>query len=280
MSDHSLPSLPRRAPLPHVLSHYIEEPQMLSHPVRRRTLLAVPALAALVSACSTFGGIPRDKLPLSGVALTNLRNLGSSPAARMLVRIYKESSELEVWKQAGAGRYRLFRTYRICKWSGSLGPKFAEGDGQAPEGFYTVTPGMMNPNSKLYLSFNTGFPNKYDRAYGRTGSNLMVHGDCRSVGCYAMTDDQIREIYGLARETFAAGNQSFQLEMYPFRMTEENLGRRTDSPFLSFWRNLKEGYDIFEKERRPATWDVCDGRYVFNVANPTSKPLEPLAACP
>ncbi len=253
---------------------------MLNYPVRRRTLLVVPALAVLVSACSTFGGIPRDKLPLSTSALKNLRNLGASPADPMLVRIFKQTSELEVWKETRTGGYRLFRTYGICKWSGTLGPKFTEGDGQAPEGFYTVTPGMMNPNSKLYLSFNTGFPNKYDRAYGRTGSNLMVHGDCRSVGCYAMTDEQIREIYGLAREVFAAGHPSFQLEMYPFRMTEDNLQKHSDSPFLGFWRTLKEGSDAFEVERRPATWDVCDGRYVFNLANAGGVPLEPLAPCP
>ena len=254
--------------------------KMLYYPLRRRTVLALPLLTALLSSCSTFGSIPRDRLPLSTAALRNLRDLGSSPAEPMLVRIFKQSSELEVWKRTNAGFYRLFGTYPICKWSGTLGPKFAEGDGQAPEGFYTVTPGMMNPNSKLYLSFNTGFPNKYDRAYGRTGSNLMVHGDCRSVGCYAMTDEQIREIYALARESFTAGNQSFQLEMYPFRMTDENLQKYPDSPFLHFWRNLKEGYDVFETERRPATWDVCDGRYVFNLANPTEEPLKPLTSCP
>ena len=253
---------------------------MLDHPIRRRAFLALPAVTLLVSACSTFSGIPRDKLPLTSSALKHLSEIGASTASPMLVRIFKESSELEVWRQSTSGNYQLFRTYRICKWSGTLGPKFAEGDGQAPEGFYPVTPGMMNPNSMLYLSFNTGFPNKYDRAFGRTGSNLMVHGDCRSVGCYAMTDEQIREIYGLARDAFAAGNPSFALEMYPFRMTKENLQKHADSPFLGFWQNLKEGYDLFEMQRRPASWDVCEGRYVFNVVVPSGQTLEPLAACP
>jgi murein L,D-transpeptidase YafK len=253
---------------------------MLENPVRRRTLLALPAMALLLSACSSLTGMPRDQIPLTGSALKRLADIGATPASPMLVRIFKQSSELEVWRQSVSGEYRLFRTYRICKWSGTLGPKFAEGDGQAPEGFYTVTPGMMNPNSKLYLSFNTGFPNKYDRAYGRTGSNLMVHGDCRSVGCYAMTDEQIREIYGLARDAFAGGNASFALEMYPFRMTDQNMKKFSDSPFLGFWQNLKDGYDVFEAKRRPAKWDVCDGRYVFDIDVPSGGVLQPMAPCP
>lgn len=155
---------------------------------RPRSLLLIVAATLTLQACSSLG-IPRDKLPLSPVATKALASLGTTAASPMLVRIFKESSELEVWKPDAAGEYRLFKTYAICKWSGELGPKIREGDYQAPEGFYSVTPGMMNPQSKYYLSFNTGFPNKYDRAYGRTGTNLMVHGDCKSVGCYAMTDD-------------------------------------------------------------------------------------------
>jgi len=112
----------------------------------------------------------------------------------VLVRIFKEESELEVWKQDRTGRFALLKTYPICRWSGELGPKIKQGDRQAPEGFYTITPGQMNPNSAYYLSFNMGYPNAFDRAHGRTGAQVMVHGDCSSRGCYAMTDDQISEI--------------------------------------------------------------------------------------
>lgn len=252
----------------------------MSQPTFRLPSIVALLIAVLLLGGCAAAGMSRDKAPLSLGTVKTLAALDTTPASPMLVRIFKESSELEVWKPTSSGEYRLFKTYGICKWSGQLGPKIKEGDLQSPEGFYNVTPGMMNPKSGYYLSFNTGFPNKYDRAYGRTGTNLMVHGDCKSVGCYAMTDDQVKEIYALARESFAGGNASFQLEMYPFRMTSENLEKRRDSPHFEFWRNLKEGYDAFESTRRPATVDVCSGRYVFNFKNPGSAPLEPMAACP
>ena len=200
----------------------------------------------------------------------------------MVVRIFKESSELEAWKKTKDGTYALFKSYKICSWSGVLGPKLQEGDRQAPEGFYAVSPGMLNPKSALYLSFNTGFPNKYDRAYGRTGTNLMVHGGCSSAGCYAMTDDEIKEIYALARESFAAGNSSFQLQMFPFRMTDANMDRFASDPNIAFWQNLKQGSDLFEATLRPPVWDVCDRRYVFadeaTGAPPCATPEAPVPA--
>jgi len=196
----------------------------------------------------------------------------------MMVRIFKQSSELEVWKQTSSGGYKLFKTYAICAWSGGLGPKVKEGDRQSPEGFYTITPGLMNPNSNYYLAFNTGFPNKFDRAYGRTGSDLMVHGDCSSRGCYSMTDESIAEIYALARETFKGGNPSFQLQIFPFRMTAQNLAQHASDPNMSFWKDIKEGYDRFELSATPPTWDVCNKEYVFGV--PTDTALDPLAGCP
>lgn len=241
-------------------------------------LIGFVVLLSVLVACSSLG-LTKDKQPLSASTVKALATLGATPASPMLVRVFKESSELEVWKPDAQGSYRLFKTYAICKWSGQLGPKIKEGDYQSPEGFYDVTPGMMNPKSGYYLSFNTGFPNRYDRAYGRTGTNLMVHGDCKSVGCYAMTDDQIKEIYALARESFAGGNASFKLELYPFRMTDENMARHASNPNVEFWRNLKEGYDALTLTRRPAAVDVCGGKYVFN-AKSANMPADPMAACP
>src|SRR5690606_23498572 len=147
-------------------------------------------------------------------------------------------------------------TYEICAWSGELGPKLKEGDRQAPEGFYTITPGQMNPRSIAYLSFNTGFPNKFDSAHGRTGSDLMVHGDCSSRGCYALTNEDIAEVYALARESFAGGNSSFEMQIFPFRMSAQNLARHEASPHMAFWRNLKEGADRFDVAKVPPSWDV------------------------
>ena len=148
----------------------------------------------------------------------------------ILVRLFKQEAELEVWKQDRSGRFALLKTYPICRWSGDLGPKVREGDRQAPEGFYYISPAQMNPQSAYYLSFNTGYPNAYDRSLGHTGSELMVHGDCSSRGCYAMTDEQIAEIYSLGRESFFGGQRAFQFQAYPFRMTPVNMAQAPQQP--------------------------------------------------
>ena len=192
----------------------------LNHLRLARSLLASAALAAAVglAGCdtdSTPGVSGRHMQPLSERLLADLDSKNMAKESPILVRIFKEESELEVWKEDRTGRFAQLRTYPICRWSGELGPKVREGDRQAPEGFYTITPSLMNPNSQWYLAINTGFPNAYDRANGRSGAFLMIHGDCSSRGCYAMTDEQIAEIYSLARESFFGGQKSFQIQAYP-----------------------------------------------------------------
>jgi len=176
------------------------------------------------------------------------------------------------------------KTYPICRWSGELGPKLREGDRQAPEGFYMVGPAQMNPNSSLHLAFNLGYPNAFDTAHERTGSYLMVHGDCSSRGCYALTDEQISEVYALAREAFAGGQRAFQVQAFPFRMTPKNMARHRGNPNMPFWQNLKDGYDHFEVARAEPRVDVCERRYVFNAqpAGQASAPLtfDPAGRCP
>jgi murein L,D-transpeptidase YafK len=201
----------------------------------------------------------------------------------ILVRIFKEESELEVWKQDTTGHFQLLKIYPICRWSGDLGPKLHEGDRQAPEGFYTITPELMNPNSNYYLAINTGFPNAFDKANDRDGSFLMVHGDCWSSGCYAMTDEQIGEIYSLARDTFVS-QPSFQMQAYPFRLTPANLARHRTNPNLDFWMTLKIGNDHFEATHLEPKVDVCDRHYVFDAQDPanSSTPVvfDPTGKCP
>ena len=200
----------------------------------------------------------------------------------ILVRIFKEEAELEVWKKDSTGNFALLKTYPICRWSGELGPKVKEGDRQAPEGFYQITPGLMNPNSNYYLAFNLGFPNAYDRANDRTGAFLMVHGDCSSRGCYAMTDEQMGEIFALGRDSFQGGQKSFQVQAYPFRMTALNMARHRNSPHMAFWRMLKLGYDHFEVTRQEPKVDVCEKHYVFNAQSPNGGSLNfsPRNRCP
>lgn len=192
-----------------------------------------------------------------------LRKRGLAFGAPVFIRVFKESRELEVWVRNGV-RFDLFRTYSICTFSGGLGPKLKTGDGKSPEGFYFVMPGRMNPASRFHLSFNLGFPNAYDRAHGRTGSALMVHGNCVSVGCYAMTNRRIEEIYTLADAALREGQPFFRVHVFPFRMTSENMANHRRSKWADFWRNLKEGHDYFDRTGLPPNVEVVSGRYSFD----------------
>jgi murein L,D-transpeptidase YafK len=248
-----------------------------------RPLLASAAIAAtlLLAGCDTdnpSGASLRSLQPLSSQMVAEIEQKNMSKESPVLVRLYKEESELEVWKEDRDGQFQLLKTYPICRWSGELGPKIKQGDRQAPEGFYTITPGLMNPNSSYYLAINIGFPNKYDQANGRTGQFLMIHGDCSSAGCYAMTDEQIAEIYALARESFFGGQRSFQIQAYPFRMTPLNMAKHRNSPHMAFWRMLKQGNDHFEVSRREPKVEVCDKHYVFDAE--TNGKFSPAGACP
>lgn len=253
-----------------------------------RALLAPAALAAAIAlaGCNSESLSPtgRALAPLSDQMIALLQEKHMDKDSPILLRIFKEESQLEVWKKNQDGEFALLKTYPICRWSGQLGPKKKEGDRQAPEGFYTITRAQMNPNSNYYLSFNTGYPNAFDRAWGRTGSELMVHGDCSSRGCYAMTDGQIQEIYALAREAFFGGQKDFQLQAYPFHMTALNMAKHRNNPNFAFWKELKEGYDAFEATHQEPTVAVCEKHYVFDAAAPegATKPLafNPSGACP
>lgn len=181
----------------------------------------------------------------------------------VFIRIFKQPAELEVWMRKGE-RYELFRTYPICTFSGDLGPKLKEGDGQSPEGFYSVKQDQLNPQSRFHLAFNLGFPNDYDKQHGRTGSFLMVHGKCFSTGCYAMTDAGIEEIYLLVESALEAGQPSIPVHAYPFALSEAALQEHTASQWRDFWLNLKEGYDHFEAHKVPPQVSIEQGNYRFS----------------
>ncbi len=194
-----------------------------------------------------------------------LRQQELTLGAPVFLRIFKASRTLEVWMERD-GRFSLFKHYEICSYSGDLGPKLRTGDLQSPEGFYFVTPGRLNPASSFHLSFDLGYPNAYDRAHGRTGSYLMVHGDCVSIGCYAMTDASIEEIYALVDAAFRGGQPFVRVHIFPFHMDAANLEAQASSPWADFWKNLKEGYDWFERCGRPPNVEVLEKRYVFNAS--------------
>lgn len=243
------------------------------------SLLIVAVSVVLLAGCGEQ--LPPHMRPIPPETKALLREKGMSEDAPIFVRIFKKESELEIWKVKDDGRYHHFKTYPICNWSGGLGPKIKQGDKQAPEGFYRVSAKQMNPNSDYYLAFNLGYPNAYDKANGRTGNFLMVHGDCRSAGCYAMTDALIEEIYALAREAFEGGQEAFWVHAYPFRMTPENMRQHADDKFYDFWRDLQKGYDHFEYTRKPPKVAVCEKKYLVNVAFVGgNRKVDPAAECP
>src|ERR1700757_5048035 len=257
------------------------------------TALRALVLAAALSAGLTPVTCPAENAkPLPAKAtrelppelLSLLRQKKMPKTSPIILRVFKEEAELEVWKQDTSGLFQLLKTYPICRWSGDLGPKLWEGDRQAPEGFYTITPELMNPNSDYYLAINTGYPNSFDKANKRNGSLLMIHGDCSSSGCYAMTDEQISEIYSLARDSFLGGRPSFQVQAYPFRMTPANLARHRNNPNFAFWKMLKIGNDHFETTHLEPKVDVCNRLYVFDAKPPPNSPsplvFNPTDKCP
>lgn len=232
-------------------------------------IAAALVVAGVLAACQDSNGLrsARAYQPIPADTLALIQSKGSSKNAPILIRTYKKESELEIWKQTADGSYVHLKTYPMCRWSGQLGPKKREGDRQVPEGFYSITPAQMNPNSNYYLSFNVGYPNAYDRSKGYTGSMIMVHGDCSSAGCFSMTDEQIAEIYAIAREAFAGGQQAIQMQSMPFRMSPENLAKHRVDPNMPFWKEIKEGYDQFEVSKREPRVAVCNGRYTFGSAS-------------
>lgn len=184
--------------------------------------------------------------------------------APVYLRAFKEERVLELFVQnRTTGKYGLFRSYHIAGTSGGPGPKLSEGDGQVPEGFYFVPPAAMKPDSQYHLAFNIGYPNSYDSALGRTGNAIMIHGNSISIGCLAMTDEKIEEIYTLCAAAHQGGQAFFRVHIFPFRMTEEAMNASSDSPHVEFWKNLKEGFDLFEGTQIPPNATVAGGRYRF-----------------
>lgn len=259
--------------------------------MRLNVLAAVSLLAVAAAGCTNETLDSFDKVDvdisrvssktayqLSPAVLGKLSSMGIDRSAPMMMRIFKEEGRLELWKADRTNRFKLVRNYKICAWSGKLGPKMKEGDRQAPEGFYPLSRANMNPNSSYFLAINTGFPNAYDRANKASGAHLMIHGACSSSGCYSMTDEQMLEIFAFARDAFDGGQKTIQLQAFPFRMTAENMARHRDNPNIEFWKMLKAGYDQFEVTKRPPEVNVCEKKYVFN--QQADKPFSPAGACP
>jgi len=220
-------------------------------------------IAMLLLPCVSFAGLLSSNSPTTPVSKEYKQQLMGSP---VYIEIFKEERMLDLYVKMGE-TYQLLDSYRICNYSGGLGPKQRQGDFKSPEGFYNVTRSQLKPDSRFYKAINIGFPNAYDRAHGYEGKYLMIHGDCVSVGCYAMTDSGIDEIFQFVTGALVFGQPSVQVSIYPFRMTNANMERHKYSYYADFWKQLKPGYDYFQQTHKPPVVSVTDGRYVV------SKPL-------
>jgi murein L,D-transpeptidase YafK len=228
----------------------------------------------LVLLLSLFLFNPKNNLPDSKLAKdvrvkvwpklqSELTDKGLNINSAVYLRIFKDESLLEFWIKSGL-RYQLFKSYEICYFSGGLGTKTRSGDGKSPEGFYTIEPGQLNPASNYYLAINIGYPNKLEKLKGYTGDAIMIHGHCASIGCYAMTNPGIEEIYTLVYKAFESGQQKIRLDIFPFRMDDQHLKNYATNSFLPFWKSMKPGYDLFEKKHIPAATVIKAREYFFN----------------
>jgi murein L,D-transpeptidase YafK len=245
------------------------------------------ALAAVTAAAPAPGvpfapgaQLPGAQNPGAQTPLAPEPSGGFRKGMPVYVRIFKQEGALELWMKRG-DRYALYKSFAICKWSGALGPKLRTADFQSPEGFYSVSARQLNPHSHYHLAFDIGYPNAYDRRQGATGSAVMVHGDCKSVGCFAMTNQGIDEIYPLVEAALLAGQHEVPVHIFPFRMSEAAIAREAGAggggnllAFLNaangpkrdwteFWHNLKQGYDQFEQTHVPPVAYACGDRYDF-----------------
>lgn len=191
-----------------------------------------------------------------------LSQKGMSFGSPMMIRIFKDEAELELWVSKG-DRFELFAVYPICNWSGSLGPKLTEGDRQSPEGLYSIGYRQLHRSGRWKRSLDIGFPNTFDKAHGRTGSYILLHGGCTSTGCYAMTNPVMEEIFTLSEAALEEGQDRIQVHVFPFRMTAQKLAAHAQSSWSGFWLGLKEAHDLFERTRVPPRVSVCNNKYVI-----------------
>lgn len=221
--------------------------------------------------------VPLPGTPDTGKLLTRLSNAGLQLGAPVMIRIFKAESELEVWIKKGR-TFEIFATYPVCYWSGSLGPKLREGDRQTPEGFYTVTEDLLHHGDRWRRSLDVGYPNIFDRINGRSGSVILVHGGCDSSGCFAMTNAVNSEIYDLVAAALRSTSH-VPLQVFPFRMTDANMAANAGSCWAAFWRDLKEGYDSFERTNLPPQVSVCSKRYRARDASPFEREPAGIELC-
>ncbi len=180
----------------------------------------------------------------------------------VFIRVYKQTSEMELWVQQGP-RYVLFKTHGICRWSGVLGPKFYEGDRQSPEGLYRITTSDLIVNRRWDRAMNINYPNSFDNLNSRGGSGILIHGGCGSIGCFAIQNENVEDVFGAVRAALKGGQAYVPVLTLPFRFTALAPEKEDTLHMSEFWADLRRADLLFERDKvPPAAW-ICDGRYYF-----------------
>ncbi len=205
---------------------------------------------------------------ISQYTINKLQNelplLGLTVGDEVFIRSFKKESQMQLWmRPKNQQQFVLFRTYPICYYSGSLGPKRFKGDKVTPEGFYNITKKGLNPYSRFHLSLDIGYPNNYDRQLLRTGSLIKIHGACDAVGCFAMSNMQIEEIYYLVEQALSNGQNKIQVHSFPFHLTDDNLSAYKNNKWYEFWKELQVAYKIFNENKIPPLITVKNKKYVI-----------------
>ena len=206
------------------------------------------------------GALPLEGTPDLNQLDERLAHQGFGRGSPMLLRVFKAEATVELYLHDGA-RFQLFAKYPICFWNGDLGPKLRRGDKQSPEGFFTVTADHLRPSGHWNRALDLGFPTPYEEMQGHTGDGILIHGGCGSVGCIAMTDPVIEEIYQLAKAALKGGQREIPVHVFPFRMTAAHMTSFKDSPWFGFWQELKPAYDYFEQSHQAPRVGICNKRY-------------------
>lgn len=186
------------------------------------------------------------------------------PPQEIFIRAFKTEQVLEVWVKQGE-EFKLFHEYSVCAASGDLGPKRRQGDYQVPEGFYFID--RFNPTSSFHLSLGLNYPNASDRILGQKGNlggDIFIHGNCVSIGCLAIQDEQIREVYLLAVEAKQQGQRQIPVHIFPFKLSADTLKTQLARypEHQQLWEDLKAGYEYFEQNKTlPIFESRSDGRY-------------------
>ena len=182
------------------------------------------------------------------------------PPKSLFFRVFKLEQELEVWgADVDDGPMTHVATYPICYSSGKVGPKEREGDLQVPEGFYLID--SLNPGSRFFLSMHINYPNELDRHLQRTGSAIMIHGSCVSIGCLAMTTERIMELYLMVKDLGTPVR--VPIHLFPQRDMASAVESAPTDTLRAFWTNLKDGHDRFAESRMVPRVRHRNGRYVF-----------------